>query len=194
MRAGIFAIFLSLIASSASASMYVATGPASGGGTFQINGTGSVRINWFFPEVTFLPWEYGSGSFTSSGWETTFRISTETQTFWNVQFKEVMYNLTTPITVYHPIDANSTAGFTIDLGPNDHTLSIQYLHAQWAEHAREPFAPYMTLAFDGDLLTLPSTFTLVTPVPEPSTWAMMLLGFAGVGYMTYRRRKAALGA
>ncbi|MEH2517767.1 hypothetical protein V1279_003340 [Bradyrhizobium sp. AZCC 1610] len=26
-------------------------------------------------------------------------------------------------------------------------------------------------------------------VPEPSTWAMMILGFAGVGYMTYRRRK-----
>ena len=26
-------------------------------------------------------------------------------------------------------------------------------------------------------------------VPEPSTWAMMILGFAGVGYMTYRRGK-----
>jgi PEP-CTERM motif-containing protein len=31
----------------------------------------------------------------------------------------------------------------------------------------------------------------VAPVPEPSTWAMMILGFAGVGYMTYRRRKSA---
>ena len=26
-------------------------------------------------------------------------------------------------------------------------------------------------------------------VPEPSTWAMMLLGFAGVGFMTYRRSR-----
>jgi hypothetical protein len=25
-------------------------------------------------------------------------------------------------------------------------------------------------------------------VPEPSTWVMMILGFAGVGYMAYRRR------
>jgi hypothetical protein len=25
-------------------------------------------------------------------------------------------------------------------------------------------------------------------VPEPSTWAMMLLGFCGLGYMAYRRR------
>ena len=28
----------------------------------------------------------------------------------------------------------------------------------------------------------------ISAVPEPSTWAMMILGFAGVGYMTYRRR------
>jgi PEP-CTERM motif len=28
-------------------------------------------------------------------------------------------------------------------------------------------------------------------VPEPSTWAMIILGFAGIGFMTYRRRKAA---
>jgi hypothetical protein len=26
-------------------------------------------------------------------------------------------------------------------------------------------------------------------VPEPSTWAMLLLGFAGIGYMTYRRSR-----
>lgn len=33
-------------------------------------------------------------------------------------------------------------------------------------------------------------------IPEPSTWAMMLLGFAGVGFMAYRRRNqtAALAA
>jgi hypothetical protein len=33
----------------------------------------------------------------------------------------------------------------------------------------------------------------VAAVPEPSTWAMMILGFAGVSYMTYRRRKPAAG-
>jgi hypothetical protein len=27
------------------------------------------------------------------------------------------------------------------------------------------------------------------PVPEPSTWAMMILGFAGVGFMAYRRKR-----
>jgi PEP-CTERM motif len=35
----------------------------------------------------------------------------------------------------------------------------------------------------------------VAAVPEPSTWAMMILGFAGVGFMAYRRKsKAALMA
>jgi choice-of-anchor C domain-containing protein len=28
----------------------------------------------------------------------------------------------------------------------------------------------------------------VTAVPEPSTWAMMILGFVGVGFMAYRRK------
>jgi hypothetical protein len=28
----------------------------------------------------------------------------------------------------------------------------------------------------------------VSAIPEPSTWAMMILGFCGIGYMTYRRR------
>jgi hypothetical protein len=28
----------------------------------------------------------------------------------------------------------------------------------------------------------------IAAVPEPSTWAMMLLGFAGVGFMAYRRK------
>jgi opacity protein-like surface antigen len=32
----------------------------------------------------------------------------------------------------------------------------------------------------------------VTAVPEPSTWAMMILGFAGVSFITYRRRNSAM--
>lgn len=30
-------------------------------------------------------------------------------------------------------------------------------------------------------------FAVVAGVPEPSTWAMMLVGFAGLGYAGYRR-------
>jgi hypothetical protein len=31
-------------------------------------------------------------------------------------------------------------------------------------------------------------YEAVTAVPEPATWAMMVLGFAGVGFMAYRRK------
>jgi hypothetical protein len=31
---------------------------------------------------------------------------------------------------------------------------------------------------------------VITAVPEPSTWAMMILGFAGIGFMAYRRKQA----
>jgi hypothetical protein len=29
---------------------------------------------------------------------------------------------------------------------------------------------------------------VVAAVPEPSTWAMMILGFAGIGFVAYRRK------
>jgi hypothetical protein len=32
------------------------------------------------------------------------------------------------------------------------------------------------------------TTSTVSAVPEPSTWAMLLLGFAGIGFMAYRRK------
>jgi hypothetical protein len=37
---------------------------------------------------------------------------------------------------------------------------------------------------------LTGTFTpQIAAVPEPSTWAMLLLGFAGIGFMAYRRKR-----
>jgi len=32
------------------------------------------------------------------------------------------------------------------------------------------------------------TISVTSGVPEPATWAMMILGFAGVGFMAYRRK------
>jgi hypothetical protein len=55
-----------------------------------------------------------------------------------------------------------------------------------------PVAFVTALTFVG-----PGEFTgTMTPivtaaVPEASTWAMMILGFTGIGFMTYRRRTAA---
>ena len=54
-----------------------------------------------------------------------------------------------------------------------------------------PTAIFVNLAGDspavGDQLILDVTTGSTPVLPEPSTWAMMLLGFAGLGYARYRR-------
>ena len=65
---------------------------------------------------------------------------------------------------------------------------------------------YAGVAADGDSLMMTSDFvffivtsrtqeigsftaTLAPAVPEPSTWAMMILGFCGLGFMAHRRKQ-----
>ena len=45
----------------------------------------------------------------------------------------------------------------------------------------------------GDVLTLDVNPPTTPSIPEPSTWALMLLGFAGLGVAGYRRMGAAGG-
>jgi hypothetical protein len=42
--------------------------------------------------------------------------------------------------------------------------------------------------FGAGTLTLESSLNTMPAVPEPSTWAMMILGFCGLGFMAYRKR------
>jgi outer membrane lipase/esterase len=37
-------------------------------------------------------------------------------------------------------------------------------------------------------MAIADAFLVVAGVPEPSTWAMMIVGFAGIGFMVFRRR------
>jgi hypothetical protein len=50
----------------------------------------------------------------------------------------------------------------------------------------------VTLSFlsqdTGDFGAVVGGVTISNAVPEPSTWAMMILGFMGVGFMAYRRK------
>lgn len=51
----------------------------------------------------------------------------------------------------------------------------------------------LTVSTRTDPQTVTGVITLTVAVPEPSTWAMMILGFAGIGFFGYRRsRKSAL--
>jgi hypothetical protein len=45
--------------------------------------------------------------------------------------------------------------------------------------------------YNGGIDNIDFTVSAVSAVPEPSTWAMMILGFAGVGFVAYRRKSKA---
>jgi hypothetical protein len=49
------------------------------------------------------------------------------------------------------------------------------------------FVTQVSFTGDGEFT---GTMTAITGVPEPSTWAMMIFGFAGLGYMKYRQRRS----
>jgi hypothetical protein len=48
------------------------------------------------------------------------------------------------------------------------------------------FVPGTYFGTNGESLTITD---MTAAVPEPSTWAMMILGFCGLGFMAYRRRQ-----
>jgi hypothetical protein len=63
---------------------------------------------------------------------------------------------------------------TVSVGPGTYTLTAFYAD-------RQQVAAYADLSIAGGT---------ITAVPEPATWAMMLLGFAGLGFAGYRRTRS----
>ena len=70
-------------------------------------------------------------------------------------------------------DANSVLLTTLV----DNTFS----HGQFALYDTDAAMSFSNFTVSGSLVS--------GAVPEPSTWAMMLIGFAGIGFVTYRRTK-----
>jgi hypothetical protein len=62
---------------------------------------------------------------------------------------------------------------------NDHSVSVDPISGK-------VFVPFGADATNSACLN--GCIAVFTDVPEPSTWAMMILGFAGIGFMAYRRR------
>jgi hypothetical protein len=95
----------------------------------------------------------------------------------------------------------SQASFTVATGPFDYasafpvsstsdgsgTIEIDALDGLIMDVASLRFGlGNDTSGSAADLSLISVTFSAA--VPEPSTWAMMILGFAGVGFMAYRRK------
>jgi hypothetical protein len=48
---------------------------------------------------------------------------------------------------------------------------------------------FLTFDDENDVFRFGGTILMASPVPEPSTWAMLLLGFAGIWVAAYRKRR-----
>ena len=104
----------------------------------------------------------------------------------------VSYTLSTPSIVYDfnsvdviyglsgDLPGNLNSSFTYDVEPND-GVDANFLFYEFIPNG----AILEHIQGNVDL----SSVTVSAGVPEPSTWAMMLLGFAGLGFAGYRRTK-----
>jgi hypothetical protein len=90
-------------------------------------------------------------------------------------------------------DIGNTYDFNVGVGPG----GLGFL----VTDGNQSFSQYVQFQASGELITTASflnnpaidafeaaNFSVNPAVPEPSTWAMMILGFFGVGFMAYRRK------
>ncbi len=96
------------------------------------------------------------------------------------------FNLTAGDTYWFGIigDNDLAVGFFVPTFPySSNGLTALTNNSKYLDFADPTFdgtaAAQLSLRIDG----------VTSAVPEPSTWAMMLLGFAGVGFMGYRRSR-----
>jgi len=147
-------------------------------------------INWTLSGVAFNDGGTATGTFSTdstTGNITAFDITTTTGTTLN----GLQYDTTTSYLYGNNVFSSNSFLLITNLG--DRYLNLTFVN------------PLTSLGIDAlrtDVPTLgsweclnctserriESGFAISSAVPEPSTWAMMILGFAGVGFMAYRRK------
>jgi hypothetical protein len=120
----------------------------------------------------------------------------------NASFSLTLPNFVTSDQTFTAAQANLACGdkfvactgitFLTDADPNFDIVTINFtnLTGGGAQSTFYDFA-LNTFTTPGVALTdnpFGNDATLTTAVPEPSTWAMMLLGFVGIGFMAFRRK------
>jgi hypothetical protein len=112
---------------------------------------------------------------------------------------DIVYNDPTPkVRGNDPNLLDNTSAITVSIKDNlgntisfDGTLDTSGVNHFQAHASGGEFIQLVTLSSTYDMATLEQVRLggyAVSTVPEPSTWAMMLLGFASVGFMAYRRK------
>jgi hypothetical protein len=89
----------------------------------------------------------------------------------------------TAATLLHPAEVNVTSP----------AWGAYPLFAVWSNSPGDGYSAAFTGNLDGvEYCNIQGAATVSGAVPEPSTWAMLLLGFAGLGYAGYRQAKTSV--
>ena len=89
----------------------------------------------------------------------------------------------------YPID---TRGLLFDVNTTTPVWGAYPLFAIWSNTSQAGYSAAFTGVVDGvEYYNIQGSAALSSAVPEPSTWAMLLVGFVGLGFAGYRRATAA---
>jgi hypothetical protein len=163
--------------------------------------TGSINV-WFAGKGT-ATHENLLTAFVNGTW--TGIVGLDNQTSALGQYLNLGYVTAGDIIVFKLIDLSSGANWFTDSIQNEDGVNHAYMTTfAGGLVGSSPVPVGIYLAFEdviasaSDLNYQDLQFYMSTgpigAVPEPSTWAMMILGFAGVGFMTYRRRRKTVRA
>jgi hypothetical protein len=126
---------------------------------------------------------------------------------WNIDYSintGTMTGLTALLTItdggntvsFNPLSISDNTINTVGAEQNSENLTFGFLSAlNFDPNADAIYMFDLTLTNAATGALVSSVQIEVDAVPEPSTWAMMILGFCGLGFMAYRRKQnsAALG-
>jgi hypothetical protein len=148
------------------------------GGLLQ-NPTSNNDLNAQFSAAVFYNYTRGpdpfSGTAVNSGVSSLFTLAANTSTFFGISEQQ-----------------NLIVARLTGLGPYTGSGLFDILLASnltgGVVNSSAGITGFLDEASEGYTVQVTYDFTTESAVPEPSTWAMMILGFAGVGFMAYRRK------
>jgi hypothetical protein len=140
------------------------------------SGTGTALSSMISGEIQYLANKYLPLASTSMGNTLQDQLTAVQAAIWNIE--------------YGAGTAKATSGSTLAGGQtatNENLLISQYV-TEAQNNYTNAYGTGGLFSENSQGLAGGRTQGFVTSVPEPSTWAMMVLGFAGVGFMAYRRK------
>ena len=90
-----------------------------------------------------------------------------------------------------PMPSSITLSFNVQNGTPETVLAEIFISGDGAggvANFGDPPTLSLSLPTDASVTTASGVFANFAAVPEPSTWAMLILGFIGVGFASYRSR------